>query len=258
MASPSKDKDRPRRKRSSRTPEHERADGAFHVVIRNQVATLLYWRMIAGALFSLLAAGVSLVCLFIVMGQKVPPQYIPVSADGRLLPLIPLNKANQTDGDIAEFALHAVRELNNYDYLNWRTQVQDASFYFTPQGWGMYIDQFVKSNVTSTVEARKMIVTASPKGNVSIVNQGVSNDGVYTWRVELPMSITYIPHSDRPGQQGAGINSQEGVVTLYISRVPTTLQAKGIAVKIYQFALTRGGQPQTPTSQPPTQPASTP
>lgn len=227
-----KDKDRSRRKRRPSNPEHERAEGAYTVVVRNQSLVLAYRRLALASLMSIIAAVTCLLVLVLVAGRPVPPQYIPITTDGRLLPLIPLNKPNVNDGVVGEFALQTIREVNNYDYLNWRTQLPRAQQRFVPDAWKSYMQEFEATNIIRTVQDRKMIVSATASGNVEMVNQGIVK-GVYIWRVEVPISIQYTAHSE--GNQATGSLASEGVVTLYIQRVPLTVSDTGLAVRSYQY-----------------------
>lgn len=229
-----KDESRRRRRRSSSNPEHERSEGAYTVVLRNLSLVLAYRRMALASMLSVIAAVVSLVVLFLVAGKPVPPQYIPVTKDGRLIPLIPLNRPNADDGVIGEFALQAVSELNNYDYLNWQVQVPRAQRRFVPASWKTYLAEFEGTNIIRTVRDRKMIVVGRPAGSIEIQNQGLDPQGVYVWRVAVPITITYVAHAEG-GAAGAASLASEGTVTLYIQRVPPTLSADGFAIRAYQY-----------------------
>lgn len=231
--SESKEKDRSRRRRRPVNPEHERAEGAYTVVVRNQSLVLAYRRLALAAVMSMVSAIACVVVLLLVAGRPVPPQYIPITKDGRLLPLIPLSKPNVDDGVVGEFALKTVREVNNYDYLNWRTQITRAQQRFLPAAWKDYMSEFEATNIIKTVQDRKMIVSGMPSGSVAMVAQGL-NEGVYVWRVEVPIQIRYVAHAD--DTQGGGTLGSEGVVTLYIQRVPLTVSEDGLAVRSYQYA----------------------
>lgn len=229
--------DKTRRRSSSSKPEHERTDGVYQVVVRNQSLYLTYQRLILAAVLSLVAAGVAVLALVLVMGKPVPPQYIPITQDGRLLPLVPLSEPNLDDGAIGEFALKTIREVNNYDYLSWKTQVLTAQPRFLPASWKKYLEEFEATNIIRTVVDRKMIVIGQPMGSVEIQNRGRLDDGVYVWRVAVPIKIQYIAHADSTQRTNLQLAS-EGVVTLYIQRVAPTLSASGIAVRAYQYEQT--------------------
>lgn len=229
-----------KKKRRPRNPEHERKEGAFTVVVRNLSLALTYRRLAFAALMSFIAMIVCLVSMLLVTGKPVPPQYIPVTEDGRLLPLVPLNQPSVDDGTIGQFALNTVRELNNYDYMSWRDQTLVAQPRFLPSAWNEYRKAFDQSNIIKTVTDRKMIVIGRPTGNVEIENKGIS-DGVFTWRVAVPLEIQYVAHADATASQGPGALSARRRATLYIQRVPPTVSPGGIAVRVYQEEDVRPG-----------------
>lgn len=222
-----------RRSSGSSDPKHRRKEGAYTVAIRNESLNLTYRRLALAAVFSIIAAMVSVFAYLAVSGKPVPPQYVPVTEDGRLIPLVPLNKESVDAGTIGAFALRAVREVNNYDYLGWRTQVLEGQPYFTPNGWKAYMAQFEGTNIINTVEARKMIVVARPSGNYEIENKGVTDKGVFLWRVAVPIEINYVSHGET--NKPVESLSSKGRVTLYIRRVPPTLAPQGIAIEAYQY-----------------------
>lgn len=224
-----------RRRSRSADPKYRKEEGLYEVVIRNESLNLTYRRLILAAMASVLAAIVGGFCFLAVSGKSVPPQYLPITEDGRLLPLIPLSEPNVDDGTLGAFALRAVREVNNYDYLGWKTQILRGRPLFTPAAWNDFYAEFEASNIINTVEARRMIVVAQPAGNVEIENRGRTDDGVYLWRVAVPVQIRYIAHNMRPDEAGSVLTT-DGRVTLYIARVPTTLSPQGIAIRAYQFA----------------------
>ena len=229
-----------RRRRRPSNPEHEREEGAYEVVVRNQSLVLAYRRLAFAALMSMVSAVTCLLVLFLVAGKSVPPNYIPVTQDGRLLPLIPMNQPSVDDGVIGQFALDTITALNNFDYLNWQIQVNKAQNLFVPDSWQTYFQEFEATNIMRTVVERKMIVMGRPSGPVEIQNQGVGQDGVYLWRVAVPIVINYVGHNVERGSQRAPATdlSSKGVVTLYIQRVPSALAPNGIAVRAYQYQQT--------------------
>lgn len=228
---PEKESREERRKRR----REKRADGgAVKVVERNQAVHLIMRRLIGVAFLAFLAAVISVVCMVGIYGKPVPPVYVPVTDDGHLLPLIPLNQPSVGNGEVSAFALEAAHAINTYDYINFRDQLSAASIYFSPIGWNQYNGQLKETRTLDAVQDRKMIVSIKPVGEVTVPAEGV-RDGVYTWRVEIPTEIVYTAHAQLAnGSQDSG-NSQKGTIILFISRVPTTLSARGLAVQVYQF-----------------------
>jgi hypothetical protein len=104
---------------------------------------------------------------------------------------------------------------------------------FVPNAWNEYRKAFDQSNIIKTVTDRKMIVLGRPTGNVEIENKGLS-DGVFTWRVAVPLEIQYLPHAEATSGQAQSPLAARRRATLYIQRVPPTLSPSGIAVRVYQ------------------------
>lgn len=216
-----------------------RPRAAEQVIARNVAVDSIHRKLIALALIATLAAVISVVSALSLAAKKVPPQFVPVLADGRILPLIPLNKSNMGDAMVADFALEAVRALNTYDYINWISQFNDAQRYFSPQGWKAYDLELQNVATMRAVEARKMVVSVRPTGPARISWKGLAPNGTYAWRVEIPVSIRYTAHLSSQDGAGTGGNRQDGTASLTLSRVPTTNNPRGIAIQAYKLNLTR-------------------
>lgn len=229
---PSSSKPEATDRRSSR--RDKRRSSGVKVVERNQAVYLVMRRLIGLALLATLAASVSVVCMLGIYSKPVSPVYVPATDDGHLLPLIPLSRPNVGRGDVGMFALEAIHAANTYDYINYRDQLNAATNYFTADGWKQYNDQLASSRTLIAVQERKMIVSVEPTGEVSVPGEG-PRDGVYMWRVEVPVAVKYTAHGVLSnGSVDAG-NVQKGTVILFIRRVETTANPRGLAIWLYQF-----------------------
>lgn len=207
-----------------------RPRAAEQVVARNIAVSSIYRKLIAMALVSTLSATIAVVAAMSLAAKKVPPQFVPVLSDGRILPLIPLDKSNMSHAKIAGFSLDAIKALNTYDYINWQHQLNAAQQYFSPQGWKKYEEEMVASGTLKAVEARKMIVSIRPTGNAETTWEGKAPNGVYAWKVVIPVIIRYTAHVGN--EQG---NTQRGKISVVLSRVPTTTNAAGVAIQEYKL-----------------------
>lgn len=208
------------------------------VSVRNAAVYILYRRLIGVSLVAVASALVSLVALWAVIGKPVPPQYIPVTQSGELLPPVPLDQPNTDRGGVGAFALEAVRSVNTYDYINYRDQLAAAEGYFSTAGWNSFSVEYQKSATLNAVIARKMIVSVQPTGEVRFLNEGiVSSKGTYVWQVQVPIEIQFTAHALLPNGNIDTGSRETGVVTLYISRVPTMKSPSGLAVQLYIMSL---------------------
>jgi intracellular multiplication protein IcmL len=212
----------------------QREGGGVKVVERNQAVYLIMRRLIGAAILATVAAGVSVVGMLGIYGKPVAPVYVPVTDDGHLLPLVPLNQPNVGRGEVGAFALEAIHAINTYDYINFRDQLNQASVYFSPKGWNQFNDQLKTTRTLDAVQERHMIVSVKPMGEVSVPAEA-SQDGLYTWRVEVPVEVDYTAHAQLANGMADTGNRQKGTVILFISRVPTTINPRGLAIQVYQF-----------------------
>lgn len=205
------------------------------VIVRNMYALMMSRRLAVIAMLSALCALLSLLSAWSVVQVKTPPQYIQLTEDGRIFPLTPLSQSNVNDGDMIRFAADTVKWINTYDYRNWRDQLQMQSQRFTEGGWKAYLTLLSSRDTITSVQNRRMVVTATLTGPAQIEKQGAvkESNNRYTWIVKVPVSVRYLP-SDSSGQ----ILLQEGVVTLYVVRVPLATNQRGYAVWLYQFDTT--------------------
>lgn len=210
---------------------------ADRVLVRNLAVMQTHRRVLGLALVATVVAAVSVGGAVAVARHKVPPQYVPVTADGRLIELLPLNRPNLDEAGIASFTLEAVRAVNTYDYINWRDQLNGAQVYFSPRAWGDYSAQLQSTGTINAVQARKMVVSIQPKGPVKLVNEGIPENGPYQWRVDVPVLISFTAHGvvGSDGSPSNGSNRQEGTINLLLSRAPPSVSSRGVVVQVYRF-----------------------
>jgi intracellular multiplication protein IcmL len=171
-----------------------------------------------------------LLCAVIILAQVItiiyvvthPPEakYFATSTDGRIMPLVPLEQPNLSQAALLQWANTAAIAAYNYDFVNYREALQEASAYFTPDGWNSFMAA-LNSGPLQNVISKKLIVTAVATGAPVIVQQGVL-DGTYTWKVQMPMLVTY---------QSASQNQQDSVtITMLITRISTLTSARGVGI----------------------------
>lgn len=219
---------------SSSNPEGKESNPMESVIIRNESLYSIYRKLIALSFVTFVAVIIAIVSTVQIYKMKVPPRYIPLDVENRLLPTVPLDKPNITNGEVGQLALEAVKAINTYDYINWKEELEKTEIYFTPKGWNAYWDQFKLIGTLNTITSQKMIVSIEVTSNMTVPHQKVVN-GIYTWLVEIPVKITYYAHK----KDAAGNNVQTGKIILQIERVPTTINPSGAAISSYIFDETK-------------------
>lgn len=192
------------------------------VMLRNRFFYMFYRSSMLLFLISLIMAIFATTGMVYLIKQPVPPQYIPIDEENRLIPLIPLNQAHKEDEEVKRFVLEGIKKYYTYDYVNYSDQIQEAKSYFTPIGWNDIILEFKNSNILSAVKENNWISTFQAK-TTPIMKEKVVKNGYFTWALEFPVTITYI------GRNGRTLN---GVVNVIVSRTSIIDNSSGMGIRL--------------------------
>lgn len=204
------------------------ADDAIEVVkLRNNFYRDSYKRVITALLLSVILIGVLASSLAYVVTHPPAPQYFATTINGRITPLIPLDQPNMPPSTLLQWANSAAIASYTYNFVNYRQELQAASEFFTPEGWQQFISALKASNNLNSVIDKKLVVSAVATGAPIVLDQGVI-DGVYTWRVQMPMLVTY--------QSASQVARQKLTVTMVIQRISTLNSARGIGISSFVAA----------------------
>ncbi|MDI9817883.1 MULTISPECIES: type IVB secretion system apparatus protein IcmL/DotI [unclassified Legionella] len=160
------------------------------------------------------------------------PKYFATSINGRITPLFPLNEPNQSDSAILQWANQAAIAAFTYNFVNYRQELQASSGFFTSEGWSQFLNALQQSNNLDAVRAKKLIVSAVATRAPIILQKGILN-GRYSWRVQMPILVTY--------QSASEFSQQNNVVTMLITRVSTLNSPRGIGISQFVVGPASGG-----------------
>jgi len=158
------------------------------------------------------------------------PKYFATATNGRIMPLMPLDQPNLSQSALLQWANTAAIAAYTYDFVNYRQALQAASEYFTPDGWNSFMAALDTSGSLQNVINKKLIVSAVATGAPVVVQQGLL-EGRYTWKVQMPMLITY--------QSPSQFSRQSATVTMLVTRISTLTSARGVGIA--QFIVSAGG-----------------
>ncbi len=183
----------------------------------------------------LLAIVVNLVLgsmLVYIITHPPAPKYFATSINGRITPLFPLDQPNQSDSAVLQWANQAAIAAFTYNFVNYRDELQSSSGFFTPEGWDQFLNALQQSNNLDAVKAKKLIVSAVATRAPIILQKGVLN-GNFSWRVQMPILVTY--------QSASEFTQQNNVVTMLITRVSTLNSPRGIGIAQFVVGPASGG-----------------
>ncbi|WP_019216234.1 type IVB secretion system apparatus protein IcmL/DotI [Legionella tunisiensis] len=160
------------------------------------------------------------------------PKYFATSINGRITPLYPLNEPNQSDSAVLQWANQAAIAAFTYNFVNYRDELQASSGFFTADGWTQFLTALQQSNNLDAVKAKKLIVSAVATRAPIILQKGILNER-YSWRVQMPILVTY--------QSASEFSQQNNVVTMLITRVSTLNSPRGIGISQFVVGPASGG-----------------
>lgn len=197
------------------------------VRLRNQFYRTIYRRLIAVNVVCCLVI-VSLLGMIAYQSSHQPtPRYIPTDAYGKLIPLVPLSKPNQTDAAVMKWASQAVVAAYSMDYVNYKGQLQFASQFFTQRGWKSFVRKLIQSNNLKAVSVRHLLQHAVATEQPRVIKRSIIN-GVYTWQIAMPLLVVL---------EGADDNIQQPLtVTVHVRRVIALDNPKGIQISQFVSA----------------------
>lgn len=149
------------------------------------------------------------------------PRFFATSINGRITPLFPLHEPNQSDSAVLQWANQAAIASYSYNFVNYRQELRSASGFFTSDGWDQFIAALQASGMLKTVRAKKLIVSAVATRAPIILQKGPLN-GRYSWRIQMPLLITY--------QSASEFQQVRNVVTLLVTRISTLKSVRGIGI----------------------------
>jgi len=206
-------------------------EDALQVVkLRNDFYRDNYRKVVAALLISFFIVLTLAGALFYIVTHPPAPRYFATSNDGRLVPLIPFDRPNLNNSTVLEWANTAATAAYSYNFVNYRQALQQAADYFTQEGRQMFFNAVKSSNNLQAVIAKKLIVSAVATGVPVVLEQGVML-GRYTWKVQIPMLITF--------QSASQFSQQSVTVTMLIVRVSPLASPRGIGIS--QFIVSGGG-----------------
>jgi len=196
-------------------------DALQAVMLRNDFYKDGQRRAMLAMLISLVMNLVLTLLLVFLMTHPPEPKYFATSINGRITPLFPLNEPNQSDSAVLQWANQAAIASFTYNFVNYREELQASSGFFTAEGWQQFLDALEASNNLAAVQAKKLIVSAVATRAPIILQKGILN-GSYSWRVQMPILVTY--------QSASEFTQQNNIVTMLITRVSTLNSPRGIGI----------------------------
>ncbi len=168
------------------------------VYLRNEFYKKKFYALLAIFMLNLFAIGILAGMLTYLVKNPPHPLYFVADNVARLVKEIPVQDPNLSIEEVTAWAAEAVQLAYTYDYVNYRSQLQNAQKYFTDFGWRSYMNGLSKSNNLVALTKRSLIQIATIVQRPQLVVQGHMGT-VYAYQFKVPVLMTYWypPYDDK-------------------------------------------------------------
>jgi intracellular multiplication protein IcmL len=193
-------------------PEND-ANNLRNIFYRNRYNRLFYLLRIMVFVNLILAA----ILIYFMTHAPIAATY--ASHEGKNTTLYPLPEPIVSQNALLSWATQAAISAYTFDYVNYKSALQQASHYFSPQGWSLY--QHHLQPLLNAVISKKLKLAAVAVGPPVIVEEGPLL-GRYSWSVRIPILVSY--------ESATEVQQQSLLVSMVVTRVSTLMTTKGIAI----------------------------
>ncbi len=141
--------------------------------------------------------GVFLVVIIMLIATSVyllldKPSPVTFSTDNewRIVKPVPLDQPYLVQSDLIQWVSSVLPKLFDYDFINYKIELQKNEHYFTGNGWRKFLTVLNGYAAYEAITKAKLFVNGSPAGAPFILNQGLL-ERKYSWWVQMPMNINY-------------------------------------------------------------------
>jgi len=202
-------------------------DALVLVFARNAFYKRLHYLAFAAVLLMVLTIAILIWMLIYVSRQEAMPIFFATDNIGRLIHVGAVSKPEMTTEEVSAWAVEGVQSAYSYDYLNYRSQLQNAQKYFTGYGWSKYITALEASNNLDGVKERKWIGIAKVVDQPKVLAQGVLKSGEYAWKFQMNILVSYL---QPPKYDEATMRVDPLTLTVIVERQPALQSYKGLGI----------------------------
>lgn len=151
-------------------------------------------------------------------------EYFAHLPNGENSPLVALERPSVSNKALLNWISLAATATFTYDFVNYRDQLTALRDYFTVAGYENFMLSLEDSNILSTIEEKKLVLSAVDIGP-AILYAEEETDTNHIWRVQVPVLVRY--------QSADADETRQQIVDVLVTQVPTLEAPKGIGIAQY-------------------------
>lgn len=135
--------------------------------------------------------------------------------------IITLPVPHQSLKNVSGWLLTALNTIYGVGFDNIDQKIEDASYYFTPEGYSSYLKALESSGFKADIIRKKLKITLLATQDPVLINGGSVGELEF-WRLRVPVLISYLG--------GKEIVTSQKMIEVLIVRVPAYKNEKGLAI----------------------------
>lgn len=183
-------------------------------------------KLAAFIIFMLMGTQVGLlVIVYLQYYMRAPAQYFGAPPSNANFQISALNRPLTTPRVLTNWATLAATATYTIDFVHAEENLNRMRDYFTASGFADFKVALDQSNFIKNIIDKKLIVSAVSVAPAMITQEGEDLNGQYTWRIIVPILVSYLSASSDI--------KEFRVVSLTVVQVPTHDAPKGIGISRY-------------------------
>lgn len=213
-------------------------DALVTVFTRNAFYKRLHYLVLLAFSLSIVVIAILIGIIVFLIKNPTQPLYFATDEIGRLIQDVPLNQPNMSPEQLVAWVTEAVQSANSYDYINYRSQLQNTQKYFTDYGWQSFLQGLTASQNLVSVTKLDLIVLGKVVNQPELLTQGILGNA-YAWRFKVPLLVTSMapPYDDRSK------SAIPFVITVIVQRRSILESYKGLGIVQYISEQAASSQP---------------
>jgi hypothetical protein len=180
---------------------------------------LTYQAIAIAALGCILAVGAPFFSPIYVYNSRTP--------EGRTAFMMPLDLPNLTNPAVVSWAAISTTEILSFGFGDFEEKALLQKKRFTKLGWDAFVKAFLGGKISDAFKKGQMVMTTVPTDTPVIISQGVNEEGVYHWKLQVPIITTFAANNNV-------IKPEPGVIEMTIVRVSSDENPAGLAIDIWK------------------------
>lgn len=188
---------------------------------RNALSRERYLFQVKVTMSIAIALIVSVLCNVYLGIRPVEYRYFTTDPSGGIRPIQALDRPIQSSEFVLNWTTAAVTKAYSMNFANYAQQLKDVEPSFNEAGWKGFQDALQTSGYLENMISNQYATSSVPKSAPIIAAQGILN-GVFAWRVQIPIIVTY--------KSASVSQTQELNVEAVIVRRPETENPSGLGI----------------------------